>query len=78
MNLKTKRQCARLYINVSKKIVKRQYIQKARHFPKPRQFALRFYSQKAQHFTLRDFHENFEVGIYIYTKSMTLCVTRRF
>ena len=37
--------------------------------------AVRFYSQKARHFTLRGFHENFEIGIYIYTKSMTLSVT---
>ena len=29
------------------------------------QFALRFYIQKAGHFTLHDFHENFEIGIYI-------------
>ena len=45
---------------------------------KARQFALRFYSQKSRHFRLRNFHEFFEIGIYIYPKSMTLCVTRRF
>ena len=47
-------------------------------FQKERQFALRFYSQKSRLFTLRDFRETCEIGIYIYTKSMTLCVTRRF
>ena len=31
---------------------------------KARQFTLRFCMQKAIHLTLRDFHENFEVGIY--------------
>ena len=30
-----------------------------------RQFPLGFYIQKAIHLTLQDFHENFEVGIYI-------------
>ena len=34
-------------------------------FQKSRQFLLRFYIQKAIHLTLRDFHEIFEVGIYI-------------
>ena len=34
-------------------------------FQKSRQFPLRFYIQKARHLTLRDFHEIFEVGIYI-------------
>ena len=34
-------------------------------FQKARQFPLRFYIQKALHLTLRDFHEIFEVGIYI-------------
>ena len=34
-------------------------------FQKARQFPLRFYIQKAVHFTLRDFHEIFEVGIYM-------------
>ena len=32
---------------------------------KARQFLLRFYIQKARHFTFCNFHENFEVGIYI-------------
>ena len=34
-------------------------------FQKARQFPLRFYIQKSIHLTLRDFHEIFEVGIYI-------------
>ena len=34
-------------------------------FQKARQFPLRFYIQKAIHFTLRDFYEIFEIGIYI-------------
>ena len=45
---------------------------------KARQFALHFYSQKSRHLKLRDFRELFEIGIYIYTKIMTLCVTGRF
>ena len=40
-------------------MAKRFSIQKARQCP------LRFYIQKARHFILRDFHENFEVWIYI-------------
>ena len=34
-------------------------------FQKARQFPLRFFIQKPIHLTLRDFHEIFEVGIYI-------------
>ena len=34
-------------------------------FQKAKQFSLRFCIQKAIHLTLRDFHEMFEVGIYI-------------
>ena len=34
-------------------------------FQKARQFPLRFNIQKSIHLTLRDFHEIFEVGIYI-------------
>ena len=34
-------------------------------FQKARQFPLRFYIQKAMHLTLEDFHEIFEVRIYI-------------
>ena len=43
------------------------YIQKARHFAKAVQFALRFYSQKAGHFRLREFIL-FSIGIYLYPK----------
>ena len=41
------------------------YKKKPDTFQKARQFPLRFYMQKAIHLTLRDFHEIFEVGIYI-------------
>ena len=42
------------------------FIYKKPHtFQKARQFPLRFNVQKAIHLTLRDFHENFEVGIYV-------------
>ena len=34
-------------------------------FQKAREFPLRFYTQKAIHLTLRDFHKFFEIGIYI-------------
>ena len=49
----------------SKKIAKRFYIQKAIHLKKTRKFPLCLYIQKGIHLTLRDFHEVFEVGIYI-------------
>ena len=43
-------------------------------FQKARQFALRFYSQKASHFALHDFHEIFEIGIlYIKTSRNAKC-----
>ena len=38
-----------------------------------RQFALRLYSQITRHLTLRNFHEIFEIGIYIYKKHDTFC-----
>ena len=41
---------------------------------KTRQFVLRFYSQKTNTLLYAIFHEIFDFGIYIYTKSMTLCV----
>ena len=41
-------------------------------FKKLREFPFRFYSQKSGHFMLRDFHEIFEIGIYIYKKHDTL------
>ena len=59
------RQRARLYTQKSKKNAKRFYIQKARHFSKSKTISVTFYIQKAIHLTLRDFNENFEVGIYI-------------
>ena len=43
-------------------------------FQKARQFPLRFYIQKAIHFTFRDFSSNFQRW-NLYTKIMTLCVT---
>ena len=46
-------------------------------FQKARQFALRFYIQKARHFTLRNFSWNFW-SWHLYTKIMSLCVTWRF
>ena len=60
-------------------MMKRFYMYKQSHtVQKAKQLALRFYTQKARNFTLRDFHEIFEIGIYIYTKSMPLCVTSCF
>ena len=50
------------------------YIQKSRHFSKIKTICVTFYSQKSTHFTLGHFHEIFGIGIYIYTKRMTLCV----
>ena len=41
------------------------YTKKPDTFQKAKQFSLRFCIQKAIHLTLRDFHEIFEVGIYI-------------
>ena len=49
----------------SKNDAKRFYTQKPNTFQKARQFPLRFYIQKAIQLTLQDFHEIFEVGIYI-------------
>ena len=40
-----------------------------------RTFALRFYSQNPDTLRYAVFHETFFIGIYIYTKSMTFCVT---
>ena len=69
-----------MHVSIYKKAKKAKgfYIQKARQFP------LRFYIQNVWHFMLRNFHEMFEVGIYIkkhetlryvtflYTKILTL------
>ena len=59
------RQRARLYTKKQKKLRNVFIFKKPHTFQKARQFPLRFYIQKAVHLTLRDFHENFEVGIYI-------------
>ena len=48
-----------------KKIAKRFICKKPDTFQKARQFPLRFLIQKSINLTLRDFHEIFEVGIYI-------------
>ena len=68
------RQHGRLYTQEAKKTSNGYIYKKRDTFHKARQFPLHFYIQKAIHLTLRDFHEIFEVGIYI-KKSMTLCVT---
>ena len=60
-----KRQRARLYTQKAKKLRNVFIYKKQDTFQKARQFPLRFYMQKAIHLTLRDFHEIFEVGIYI-------------
>ena len=59
------RQRARLYTQKAKKLLNIFIYKKLDTFQKARQFPLRFYIQKAIHLTLRDFHEIFEVGIYI-------------
>ena len=59
------RQRARLYTQKAKKLRSVFIYKKPGTFQKARQFPLRFYIQKAIHLTLRDFHEIFEVGIYI-------------
>ena len=59
------RQRARLYTQKAKNIRNIFIYKKPDTFQKARQFPLRFYIQKATHLTLRDFHEIFEVGIYI-------------
>ena len=59
------RQRARLYTQKAKKLPNVFIYKKPDTFQKARQFPLRFYTQKSIHSTLRDFHEIFEVGIYI-------------
>ena len=76
----SERQRARFYIYKNQKDCE-TFIYKYKNpdtLQKSRQSALRFYSQIDIHFRLHDFHEIFEIGIYIYTKIMTLCVTYRF
>ena len=59
------RQGTRFYIHKKPKQLPNVLYKKPDTFQKARQFPLRFYVQKGIHLTLRDFHENFEVGIYI-------------
>ena len=60
------RQRARFYIQKKQNKFPTVFIYKNPDtFQKARQFPLRFYIQKAIHLALRDFHEVFEVGIYI-------------
>ena len=60
------RQRARFYTQKAKKNCETFFIyKKPDTFQKARQFELSFYIQKARHFTLRYFHEIFDVGIYI-------------
>ena len=56
---------ARIYTQRAKKMRNVFIYKKPDTFQKDRQFPLRFYIQKAMHLTLRNFHEIFEVGIYI-------------
>ena len=73
------RQRARLYIYIKQNKMRNViYIQISRHFVNSKTICVAFLFTKAWHFTLRNFHEFFEIGIYIYTKSMTLFVTWRF
>ena len=60
------RKTMRTYIYTKRKKLRNVFIYKKPYtFQKARQSPLRFYIQKAVHFTLRDLHEIFEVGIYI-------------
>ena len=56
---------ANVYIQKAKKLLNIFIYKKPDTFQKARQFPLRFYIQKGIQLTLRDFHEIFEVGIYI-------------
>ena len=60
-----KRQRARLYTQKAKKLQSIFIYKKPDSFRKATQFPLRFYTKKAINLTLWDFHEIFEVGIYI-------------
>ena len=79
MKITTPRKTTRtfLYTQKEKKLLNVFIYKKQDTFQKARQFPLHFYIQKAIHFTLRDFSWNF-CSLYLYTKSMTLCVTWRF
>ena len=61
----SKRQQVFFLIYKAKKIINVFIYKKSDTLKKARQFALRLYIQKVRHFTLRNFHENFEINIYI-------------
>ena len=64
-------------IHKAKTIVKYFIYKKPDTLQKARQFLLRFYIQKSWRFTLRNL--SWKLWSWrLYTKSMTLCVTRRF
>ena len=65
MTAMIERQRARLYTQKQKKLRNVFIYKNPDTFQKARQFPLRFYIQKAMHLTLEDFHEIFEVRIYI-------------
>ena len=69
MNTISKRQHAHLYIYIKQKKEKRLYIytQKSRHF-------CVFIHRNSDTLRYVIFHEIFEIDIYIYTKSLTLCI----
>ena len=56
---------ARLYTQKAKKLQNVYIEKKPDTFQKAGQFLLHFSIQKAIHLTLQDFHDFFEVGIYI-------------
>ena len=67
-----KTMCTFIYRKSKKKLRNVFKYKKPDTFQKAKQFLLRFYIQKANHLTLRDFLEMFEVGIYICKKHDTL------
>ena len=69
--------CTFLYIQKAKQMRNVFIYNNLENFQKVRQLPLRFYIQKAGHFTLHNFSWKFW-GWYLYAKKMTLCVTWRF
>ena len=59
------RQCASLYTQKGKQLRNVFMYKKPDTFQKARPFMLRFNIQKAIHLMLQEFHEIFDVGIYI-------------
>ena len=60
------RKTTRTFIYKKQKILPNVFIYIKPHtFQKARQFPFRFNIQKSIHLTLQDFHEIFEVGVYI-------------